>query len=45
VKTKTDEILGLNNVVARLKKELEAYEGESMVQVRGGGGEGRSEMV
>lgn len=32
VKQKTDEILNLNNSVARLKKELEGYEGEALVQ-------------
>eukprot|EP00798_Chlamydomonas_sp_ICE-L_P025664 gene25664-11329_t len=32
IKQKTDEILNLNNVVARLKKELESYEGDAMVQ-------------
>lgn len=32
VKQKTDEILNLNNEVARLKKELESYEADAMVQ-------------
>jgi hypothetical protein len=32
VKAKTDEILALNNVVARLKKEVEGYEAEAQVQ-------------
>mmetsp|Transcript_25341 Transcript_25341/g.55050 ORF Transcript_25341/g.55050 Transcript_25341/m.55050 type:complete len:310 (+) Transcript_25341:61-990(+) len=32
IKQKTDEILNLNNVVARLKKELETYEGDALVQ-------------
>ncbi len=32
VKQKTDEILNLNNELARLKKELESYEGDAMVQ-------------
>jgi hypothetical protein len=33
VKSRTDEILNLNNLVARLKKELEGHEAEAMVQV------------
>ena len=32
VKTKTDESLNLSNELARLKKELEGYEGDAMVQ-------------
>lgn len=32
IKQKTDEILNLNNEVARLKKELESYKGDVMVQ-------------
>mmetsp|Transcript_16631 Transcript_16631/g.28553 ORF Transcript_16631/g.28553 Transcript_16631/m.28553 type:complete len:325 (+) Transcript_16631:114-1088(+) len=32
VKAKSDEILALNNQVARLKKELEGYEAEAIVQ-------------
>lgn len=34
VKGRTDEILNLNNQVARLKKELERHEAEAMLQVR-----------
>lgn len=33
VKQKTDEILSLNNVLARLKKQLETCEGDALVQV------------
>mmetsp|Transcript_20045 Transcript_20045/g.36043 ORF Transcript_20045/g.36043 Transcript_20045/m.36043 type:complete len:298 (-) Transcript_20045:332-1225(-) len=32
VKQKTDEILNLNNQLSRLKKELEQYEGDALVQ-------------
>lgn len=32
VKQKTDETLNLNNELARLKKELESYEGDALVQ-------------
>ena len=32
VKQKTDEILSLNNELARLKKEVESYEGDALVQ-------------
>lgn len=32
MKQKTDEILNLNNSVARMKKELEGYEGEALLQ-------------
>ncbi|GAX82119.1 hypothetical protein CEUSTIGMA_g9547.t1 [Chlamydomonas eustigma] len=32
MKQKTDEILNLNNELARLKKELETYEGDALVQ-------------
>ena len=32
VKQKTDEILHQNNELARLKKELESYEGDALVQ-------------
>lgn len=31
-KTKTDEILNLNNTISRLKKELESYELEAYAQ-------------
>ncbi|MEW5313954.1 MAG: hypothetical protein WDW38_005484 [Sanguina aurantia] len=31
-KQKTDEILNLNNSIARMKKELEGYEGEALLQ-------------
>lgn len=31
-KTKTDEIVNLNNTISRLKKELETYEAESYAQ-------------
>jgi hypothetical protein len=33
VKVKTDEILGLNNIIARLKKEVEGYAAEAQMQV------------
>ncbi len=31
-KTKTDEIVNLNNTISRLKKQLETYEAESYAQ-------------
>ena len=31
-KSKTDEILNLNNIISRLKKELEFYEGNSYAE-------------